>query len=307
MKKSIFVVYLLVIFAFPGFSQKIILNFNPPLESKYSTEFDIQSTVQQTIMGIEQTIKVNMLMIMDSHVVESESNYSLIKVQYKKFSIESSDAFVSFAIDSETKDENPANLIFRSLIDKSFFVKFDRSGEVIEIIGLDEIIADILKGIDPSDPIYEGYKKTLEESFGVNNLRQNFQQLSVAFPSYEVGTGDTWNYNLNSKATNFDVQMYNVATIKSIDTDNVIIQNNSTIISSHSDSMEIQGMKGKIDMTGSSISEIYINPETGLTKSGVVTQEIEGDLILITEETGEEEIKIPMKIYSRIRVKNIMY
>lgn len=306
MKKSIFVVYLLVIFIFPGFSQKLILNFNPPLEARYSTEFDIQSTIQQTIMGINQTIKVNMFMIMDSHVVESESNYSLIKVQYKKFSIESSNAFVSFSIDSETKDENPANQIFRSLIDKSFFVKFDRSGEVIEINGLDQIISDILKGIDPEDPIYEGYKKTMEESFGVNNLRQNFQQLSVAFPSYEVSTGDSWNFNLNSKTANFDVQMYNVATIKSISPDNVIIQNNSTIISSYTDSMDVQGMRGKIDMVGSSISEIHINPETGLTKSGVVTQEIKGNLIIITKEE-ESEIKIPMQIYSRIRVKNILY
>ncbi|MCF8380491.1 MAG: hypothetical protein K9H49_13000 [Bacteroidales bacterium] len=306
MKKSNLAIFLLLFLCIQGYSQKISLSFNPPTDYEYSTEFDIQSTVNQTIMGIERRVNVSIVMNIHSYVIESNPEYCVVQLQYKKFSIESSDAFVSFTIDSESKSDDPASLIFRSLIDKSFFVSFDRSGEVIDIKGLNSIISDILEGLDPQNPMYAVYEKTLEESFGVNNLRQNFQQLSVAFPSYPVGLNDSWNFSLNSKTTDFDVEMYSTASIKSIGPENVIIQNNSTIVSSHNDSLEIQGMKGKIDMTGSSLSEIQIDPETGLTKSGVVTQEISGDLILQTDEILENEFIIPMKIYSRIRVQNVI-
>jgi len=307
MKKSSLLSLLFIFLYLNGFSQKQILSFNPPVGFEYSTEFDIQSTLTQTITGIDRTVNVNMIMMMDSHVMESNPDFCRIKMQYKKFSIESSDAFISFTIDSETKEAKPESLIFRSLIDKSFYAKFNRSGEVIEIEGLDRIISDILENFDPEDPIFEAYRKTLEESFGVNNLRQNFQQLSVAFPSYAVGLNDSWDFNLNSKATEFDVQSYSVASIKSISPGNIIIQNNSTIVSSHKDTLDVQGMKGRIEMVGSSIAEIQIDPETGLTKSGIVKQEIEGDLFLIIDESTESEFIIPMKISSRILMENIVH
>lgn len=307
MKKSILLSFLFIILYLNGFSQKQILSFNPPVDLKYSTEFDIQSILTQTITGIDRTVNVNMIMILDSYVMESYPDFCRIKMQYKKFSIESSDAFVSFAIDSETKEDSPESLIFQSLIAKSFYVSFNKYGEVIEIEGLDRIISEILMNFDPQDPIIDAYRKTLEESFGVNRLKQNFQQLYVAFPSYAVGLNDSWDFNLNSKATDFDVQSFNVASIKTISPRNIIIQNNSTIVSSHNDSLEVQGMRGKIEMEGYSIAEIHIDPETGLTKSGIVKQEIAGDLFLKIDKFSENEFIIPMKISSRIRVENSVH
>ncbi len=303
MKKTVLLVLILTVTS-GLFSQSLILKFAPPVETKYSTEFDIVSTVNQVIMGIEQAVEVNMLMLINSKIIESTSEYSLIELSYKRFSIKTSNAMVSFVIDSHIKDDNPANSIFKSLIDKIFYIKIDKAGEVIDIEGLDQIISEIIKGVNPDDPLIESYRKTLNENFGANSLKQNFQHFSALFPDYSVGVGDSWNFNLNSKATEFDTQIFNTATIKSISSNNVIIQINSIIVSSGDNSMEIQGMKGHIEMTGSQVSEIQINPISGLTKSGVVTQKIEGELKLSSIENNEEEFLIPMIISSKIQITN---
>ena len=303
MKKSILlVIYLLI--ASNLFSQKLILSFNLPVGTKYSTEFDILSTVNQIIMGIEQDAKINMLLLIDSEVVESTSEYSLVELSYKKFSIETSNAIFSFTINSHGKDANPSNSIYRSILDKSFFVKINEAGEIIDIEGLNQIILEILEEIPPEDPLFENYKKTLVESFGENSLKQNYQQFSAVFPDYEVGVNDNWNFNSSSKATEFEAQIFNTATIKSISASTIIIQINSIIESTGEEQLEIEGMKGQITMTGSQVSEIHINPSTGLSKSGVVNQKIGGELKLTSIENKEEVFLIPMKITSKIQIKN---
>ncbi len=303
MKKSILlVIYVLV--ASNLFSQKLILSFNLPVGTKYSTEFDILSTVNQIIMGIEQEAKINMLLLIDSEVVESNSEYNLVEVSYKKFSIETSNAMFSFSIDSHGKDDNPSNSIYRSVIDKSFFVKINKSGEIINIEGLNQIIMKIIEEIPPEDPLFENYKKTLVESFGENSLKQNYQQFSAVFPDNEVGVNDNWNFNSSSKATEFETQIFNTATVKSITASTIIVQINSIIASTGEEQMEMEGMKGQITLTGSQVSEIHINPSTGMSKSGVVNQKIEGELKLTSIENQEETFSIPMKISSKIQIKN---
>ena len=63
-------------------------------------------------------------------------------------------------------------------------------------------------------------------------------------------------------------------------------------------------MEGHITMTGSQVSELQINPKNGLTKSGVVTQKIEGELKLANKDISEDEFLIPMIISSKIQVIN---
>lgn len=266
------------------------------------TEFFSKSVIDQEVMGIQQSIEMNMDMVLEGSVLNKENGKTRIAYIYKKMSVSSNSAMFSLALNSEGDQSDPGNQLLHSLTGKEFITIMDRSGRVTEITGVDKLIEEVIADFPNTSMEAQAYRQTLKETFGGESFSQNIEQLAAYYPDYKLGVGDTWVYENSVNLPQLEMKMINNATLKSIGSESVIIQINTLLQSPENNTLDVQGMKGTMKLEGSQLSEIKVDPKTGIVKEGVVTQEINGEIRMEMNDGGGEPLVIPMLIKSKIEM-----
>ncbi len=283
-------------------AQKILLSFDPPEGMVMQTEFFSKSVIDQEVMGIQQSIEMNMDMILEGEVLEKDADNTQIRYTYTRMSVSSNSAMFSLSLNSEGDQADPGNQLLKSLTGKGFVTVMDRSGRVTEISGVDKIIEEIIADYPNTGMEAQAYRQTLKETFGSESFSQNIEQLAAYYPDYKLGVGDTWVYENSVSMPQIEMKLINNATVKSITAENVIIQINTLLKSPEDNRLEVQGMTGSMKLEGSQLSEIKVDPKTGIVKEGVVTQEINGEIRMEMNEGSSDPLVIPMLIKSKIEM-----
>ena len=284
--------------------QKIKLEFNPPVGAEYISEYDIQSSIDQTIMGIDQNVKAKTYMVIHSRITDKTEDYCLVEMKYKRLAVETSTAFLSMVIDSEEENEdNPVNRALKAMIDQVFTAKIGPDGVIINLDGMESMIEKIMSEIQINDKIGSQYRQLLDQSFGKDNLIQNMGMVSAGFPDYEIEKGSEWSYEQMVSASEFVFQLNTTAGLQDFNEKEARIIMRSEMNTPQNRDLEIQGIKARMALKGSQVGEINVDIETGISKSSFLTQNIDGMVELKMNENGTDTMTIPMKINSSIHVK----
>lgn len=288
-------------------AQAVKLEFDPPQGLEYTTQYDIQSTIDQAVMGIEQTVDVKTYMVLNTRVLENTEEYCLVEMRYTRMAVETSTAMFSFVIDSDgDPDENPVNASLKAIIDQPFTARINHRGQLLSIEGVERIIENMLVQSQVDQAASEQYNNILKQSFGEENLNQNLQQFSPAFPTKAVKPGESWTYDLSATSAQVEFLLHNTATLMetTVGGNKIMIKSDMTIPSNSP--IMVQGMTANFEMKGTQVGEIIVEPNIGITKSGILTQEIEGEIKLSTGNDEGSDMSIPMKIKNSIHMKTIM-
>lgn len=285
-------------------AQAISLKFHPPVGTVYVSEFDIQTDIDQTIMGIEQNVNAKTFMVLKSTVLESHENFCLLEMVYQRLAIETKTAFFSMIIDSESDDgENPANSVLKKLTGQKFIAKINHKGELESIEGMEELFRTIMDDFQGDPEAAPEYKMLMEQSFGYDNLSQNFNQITPTFPEKMVKTGESWEYTSSINSSDFQLDLKTSARLESIENGLARIMVNSGLETPVNNEMMVQGINANFNMEGSQISEILIDISTGIPINSIINQEMEGLIEMNMEAAGTENMTVPMKIKSSIFMK----
>jgi hypothetical protein len=191
------------------------------------------------------------------------------------------------------------------MLGKEFEVAINKNGTIENVTGLESIIKDIIAEIDTDNPAVNAYESTLTDAFGVENIKNNLEYIIPHYPDYEVSAGDEWSFDKISKTAQFEFKLKNTSTLKEISSRNIIIQTVSAIDTPGSSDIEIEGMNARLQMKGEQVGEIRIDPETGIAKSGIIKQNIAGNLWVDMSQQGGGNLKVPMQISSEIELNVI--
>lgn len=290
MKKGLTI--LLVFLGISAFSQ-IDLEYNLKKGQTYKIATIADQTVEQEVMGNPMNVKQKITMGISYEVVGVSNEVFEIKCTYYRVAYESLAMGMEVNYDSENPTEtiDPAAIGFSAIVDKSFSMKFNKSGEVTEVTGFEKMINEMVDGFGNLDEESKAVtKEQLQSQFGGEQLKKTMEQSLKLFPTTgKAKKGDTWSITSTlgmyamDISSNYDLVDYNRKTA----TINVSSQIEPSTFTQNTGEMEMD-----MEMSGSQLGQMIIDRSSGMLISGKVTQ----DLIATAKAMG---MTIPMKIKSK--------
>lgn len=293
--------------ALSGCSKPLDLSLNVKSGDKYViTEFtnqDIVLTANNQEMKTNQNIEMSLGMNIKD--VDKDKNIT-IDYQYDSMKMSSESNGEKIEYDSTKPDtSNPLNSTYQTIIGKSFTVKINNKGELLEVTGVSELINSMVAKASGTAAEKQALKDTLSESFGDEAVKSMMKQSMNFYPQNVVKKGDTWEKKYDIK-TLFPISVDNKLTLTEYKDSVISLDEKSTMTADTKNKpIDLMGVKANIKLTGDVNGTIKINKDNGLLHSGEMTQTMNGEMEMLASKTIPQNVKIPMKITSRITYSTI--
>lgn len=157
---------------------------------------------------------------------------------------------------------------------KSFFMKVDPAGKVLQISGLTEMANDMINGLQLDDNLRPMVQQAFTQQFNEENLKQMFKQAFEIYPDKPVSEGDTWSKTVSMKAIQMNSNTeYRVKSIS-----------NGTVLIDASSDLDMSGFKGTEN------ASFEVDAATGLVRKSTSTQKFDEPMKMttVTKIKGEE-------------------
>ncbi len=289
MKNSI--TFLLLLISISAFTQ-IDLGYNLKKGQVFKIVTYADQNIKQEMMGTETEIKQKITMGIKYEVTNANNGIFDLKCTYYRIVYVTSAMGMEVNYDSENPSAaiDPAAMGFAALLDKSFMLKFNSTGEILEVTGFEEMIDAMIDDMGNLDEITKAAtKEQLKMQFGGEQLARTMEQSLKFFPtSGKAKTGETWTITTTLGAYAMDISSdYNL-----IDYTNktATISVNSDIESS-TFTQNAGSMEMEMEMSGNQSGQYIIDRSSGMLLSGIITQDL-------TANATTMGMTIPMKIKS---------
>ncbi len=285
-------------------SQTVDLSLKLEKGKEYKQVTSTKSIVVQNMMGEE----INMTM-----TANGTTSFLVKTINDDSYEMETMYDNLSMAVEmpqgaksySSAKDkDNPIFSVLNKLKDKPFEVVMSKKGKIKEVRKTDVIEQTI---IDSFDQLPEGHREQMKAqimaAFGGETMKKNIELVSAIYPDKPVKKGDKWNINTSvagdislSVSTEYELVDYN--------SEYALIKGNATIKPGDKDAASMTTLD--FEFSGSQISVIKVDINTGWIIEAKTTQEIKGELEMNMGGSQEmnEGVKIKMKMVQETLVTN---
>ena len=128
--------------------------------------------------------------------------------------------------------------------------------------------------------------------------------VTAIFPDKPVNRGDKWTINTKLES-GMSAEMTTDYEFTDLTSDYALINGNSTIKTADKDAyIESNGMPMKYDLTGSMISEIKVDKNTGWIVEAKIKQEIKGDAYIKENPQVPSGMKVPITMINEMVIHN---
>ena len=287
-------------------AKKIKLQLKLNKGDKFTIEMTSKQDMNQTIMGMDQNVKVNMTYDYLFEVKEMDKSSYTIDVTYTKIQYKQESMMGDVEYDSENIPEGELDesiKLYNALMGQKFSAKINTKGEILEIIGSDDMINSIIKKMDLKK---EETKATMIEGvktqYNKENLKSDLSKIIICFPSKKLKSGDTWKENKELRG-NFTVDSENIWKLNSIDDNTIELEINSKL-SPVKDAGPViaMGMEITQKISGDEKGTAILDKKTGLISEFVKTQNLSGTVFVKSEQLPED-MSWPITIKGEISIK----
>ena len=249
----------------------------------YSMDYDMEQEVQG------QEINTKLKGSYDIGVTEDDGKVKTLKVTYNRIAMNVAMPGTNMEIDSEKADtsnkgeiNDPGQLMnsmFGALKGKSFFMKVDKEGQVLEVTGLDDIAQAMIGSMNIKEEMKPMAQQAFAQQFNEQSIKDMFSQSFNIFPNKEIKVGDTWEKSISGTAA-MPISMKTTYTVKSIDGNTVTLNSDSNL-----------DLGADSQMTGNQTGTLKVNAKTGLVEDASFEQKITGQMSMTTKGriTGKEK------------------
>lgn len=269
-------------------SQTIDLSFKLEKGKEYKHVTSTKSTVAQNMMAQE----INMTMTVNgatSFLVKdiTNDNYEMDATYDElSMSIEMPQGKQSYS--SEVSDENdPVSSLLNDIKGKTIEVVMSKNGKIKEVRNTEALEQTIKERFEQLPEGARGQLKAqVMEAFGNETIKRNMESVSGIYPDKPVKKGDKWIINTSIDG---DVKIKLSTEYELVDftSEYALIKGNAVIEPLDSEVASMMPMD--FEFSGSQISEIKVDINTGWIIEAKITQEIEGELEM--NMGGSQEIK----------------
>jgi hypothetical protein len=292
----------ILLFAVIGGDKAFALSLAVQKGEKYNIHMSNEQETVVTFNNQEMTAKQKMDMDCSMNVLDVDKDKNVtIGYSYDAIKILADSAGEKIAYDSNQDDNsNPFSSIYSGILGKTFTVKLDSKGKVLEIKGLGDIINSTIDNAPGTGQQKQALKKSLEQSFNDESLKLMFQQSMNNYPPSNVKVGDTWEdkNELNvifpmviASKYKFSSEKDGMLTVNMKSTINADTQNNP---------IDIMGIKANVVLNGEINGNINMNKKNVFLQNENIIQHISGEMEIQTGTETPQTITLPLAITSTI-------
>jgi Family of unknown function (DUF6263) len=267
-----------------------LLKFN--LQKGNGYDYEMVWDMNTKVMGQESKISIDGLYSMN--IIDDDGHVKSVATIYKNIKMNMQIMGKTIDMDSNNKptqdtagndnEKNPINMmnkVISGITGKSFIVKVDEEGKVLEVTGFDKIVSDMIDSIGGDKDTKTRVMASMKDQFNNQTIKDQFAQIFTIFPNKEIKVGDSWEKSFTTGGK-MPAKYTTNYTVKEIEGDHVSMTTNTTI---GSDS-------GDLEMKGNQTGNIVVDSKTGLMINAEFNQDIEAKMQGMTINlTGKGRIK----------------
>lgn len=304
--KTIFTLIFTSIIFTSCYSQSANLSLRLKNGKKYKQITNSKATIIQEVngqkMNIVMTISGTMIFLVKTI---NENGYEM-DTKFEKLSMSMQMPQGTMEFNSEKNDANDIfSTILAAMKDKTFKVTMSKSGKITEVKNVEALWGTALNQFEQlSEEQKEQIKAQIMKAYGADALKGNLEMVTAIFPDKPVNKGDKWTIDTKLES-GMSAKMSTNYEFADLTSDYALIKGNSVIETADKDAyIESNGMPLKYDFTGSMISEIKVDKNTGWIIEAKINQEIKGDAYIKENPQMPEGMKIPMTMLNEMVITN---
>lgn len=295
------------VFTFSGCGQTdkgISINVNKG--DKYVSDISVNANTSMKLGEKAIDSEQKMDMSYDINITDVDKNNN-ITMQYKyksiKLTTDSNGQASSYNSKNASDNNSEAGEIYSGFIGKSFSVKVNKTGKILEVNGVGSILNSVVDKINTSEGQKQTIKNTLAQSFGDNAIKSTLQQSMNYYPNKSVNVGDTWEnkYNLNMM---FPIAINSKYKLVSADNDKYTLNVKSSLVAdSKGKASNIMGVQAKVKLNGTMNGNVNIDKDNGFISNGTLKETVKGNMDMLPSSEVPTEISLPMTITENVTYK----
>lgn len=248
--------------------EKLDLKLNLKKGRKFGLKMVTDQKMSQTMMGQQQKMNQMTAMGMSFEVLAVDDNGNMsIKTTYQTIHTRMEGPMGVMEYDStkppQPGAENPMSAMYKAMLGQSFVMKLSPKGEILEIKGIDEMIAKMIEKMAPNEATKQQMKGMMKSFINEDKMKETSGTMVAALPQKPVGIGDSWT-NKISVAIGFPMEIDTTNTLTDHKKGIITIQTNANIETGDDAKPTAMGpMKMTMKMKGAQKGTIQIDAATG--------------------------------------------
>jgi len=295
--KKILVLFVASILLVPCQAQKLKLGLDLSIGETYTQKNTSDISNVQTINGQKSEIKM---------VITKKISYKVIAQNNGVYNLEGRFALLSMSMivanggspvfsSEKTGNADPFSAVMSAMKNKPFTVKIAKTGNVVGVDGVDNIITDAFGVLSQlADNQKTRLKSMLMQAFGGNIIKDNLQNVTEIFPESSVSEGDKWVVKSQLQSVSAVNQKASYV-LKDVNDSICTIVGTSKLESVDKKAyVEVNGASMKYDLNGKMNAIIKLNKKTGWVSEAKILQDVEGSSQLKETAQYPNGIVIPL-------------
>ncbi|MDP5169780.1 MAG: DUF6263 family protein, partial [Bacteroidia bacterium] len=261
---------------------KALLRVNLSVGDKLSYHSMTDQLIVQDIMGMKQEMKQQIGLTYDMVVESKESGVYTLSYTYTRsqFMMDAGPMMGKVEYDSDTHEGEIEAMArgYAATVGKSFSVKMDERGQVLEITGVDEMISSMMEDFaDLPEAEREAIKTSLQTQFGGEALKGSIQASSPVYPEKKVKAGSSWESAYRTES-GFSLDITSSTAVTSLNGEEAVLTATLSQASDPETSMEMSGMKLVYDIKGGGETTSTVSLGNGMLSKSTTVQNLSGEV-----------------------------
>ncbi len=302
--QSNFLIILALFFTFfNAHAQTYNLVFDLKLNETYYQNMKSEVLVSQKANGQSIDIKIKMNSKTSFKIIDIKKDIFYSKVTYEDINMNMD--MGSLGGSNETVNQM-MNSMMNSIKGKHFYMEMNNKGKVIKITGVDSIFSGLFDSVpNLSETEINQLKTQIMDTYGEQNFKSAFEQTMAFFPKKPIGVGEKWNVEMETKTSNFNLNINGDFILKEVSTDYYIITGvGKTSTPKKNETTKANGMEMKLKLDGTMTFNIKVDKKTGWVISYDSEMNINGINEILPNSSFQNGLKIPINMTGTINMTN---
>ncbi|WP_461451485.1 DUF6263 family protein [Mucilaginibacter sp.] len=268
----------------------------------YFTNSTVTSSITQTYNGQDVNIAIDMAAKTAFNVTDVMDTIYHMQVSYVSIGLKVVSPAGTVEMNSDNKDPKDMSSTFLAgMINKPFSVTVTRTGHVLEVKNIENIINAIFANLPQVDETQKAQMKAqFMQSFGETAFKGNLEQTLAIYPSVKVAKNDSWVIKTSMQSV-MSANLVSTYQLQDVTDTYYQIHGDSKVSTAiTSTPAQINGMPVKYDLSGTIVTDIKADKKTGWVIEEKLKQDIGGNLDILDNPKIPGGMKMPMKIHSDI-------
>jgi hypothetical protein len=231
--------------------------------------------------------------------VDTDGNMS-IKTTYQTIHIKMEGPMGVMEYDStrpeEAGESNPMSAMYKAMLGQSFVMKLAPKGKILEIKGMDEMIAKMIDKMATDEAMKQQMKEMMNNFINEDKMKEMSGTMMAALPQKPVGIGDSWT-NKISIPVGFPMEIDITNTLTGYKEGIITIQTNAKIETGDQPKpIEMGPMKMTMRMQGEQKGTTQIDKATGWMVRAKADMRFSGEMKMEPNEQMPQGMTIPVTV-----------